>query len=472
MLSGQTRMRLSFTLIIVGIASLSTITPSLATPSDAEPPERPNIVVIMADDLGWMDLHCQGNKLLDTPHVDRLALQGMRFTNAYAAAPVCTPTRAAMMTGQSPARLAITNHAPGNPDHVSEQTQLKGAEWTTYLSLDHNTIAERLKQAGYATGFIGKWHLSHRPGKDQQGPFEPRLRPEFQGFDLNIGGCRMGGPPSYFEPYRIPNISARKEGDYLPTRLADESIDFIQKHQNEPFFLCLWNYSVHYPIQAPKHLIEKYKKRGGLENPSYAAMIEGMDTSIGQVLNQLDALGLNDNTLVIFTSDNGSLFGNKPLRKNKGYLYEGGIRIPWIVRWPGKVEAGTTCDTPIITTDVFPTILEATQVPLAEEEICDGQSILPLLTGTGEWKQKPLYFHYPNYAFHKQNRLGSAIREGDYKLIRWYDDDSVELYDLSKDIGEKHNLAKQRTDLSTTLRKRLEDWLQLTGARKPTKVLN
>lgn len=459
-------MRLHTTSITIGIASLLSVTTSVI----AEPPERPNIVVIMADDLGWMDLHCQGNPLLDTPHLDQLASQGMRFTNAYAAAPVCTPTRAAMMTGQSPARLGITNHAPGNPDHVSEQTQLKGAEWTTYLSLDHTTIAERLKQAGYATGFIGKWHLSHRPGKDAQGPLEPRLRPEFQGFDLNIGGCRMGGPPSYFEPYRIPNITPRQEGDYLPERLADESIDFIKQHQAKPFFLCLWNYSVHYPIQAPKHLIEKYKKRPELENPSYAAMIEGMDTSIGRILNQIDELGLNDNTLVIFTSDNGSLFGNKPLRKNKGYLYEGGIRVPWIVRWPGKVNAGTTCDTPVISTDVFPTILEATHITMKEDEICDGQSILPLLTGTGNWKRQSLYFHYPNYAFHKQNRLGSAIREGDHKLIRWYDDDSVELYDLGKDISEKHNLAEQQPQLATALRKRLEDWIQLTGAKKPTKV--
>lgn len=436
-----------------------------------QPSKRPNIVLIMADDLGWMDLHCQGNELLDTPALDHLATQGMRFTSGYAAAPVCTPTRAAMMTGLSPARLGITNHAPGNPDHVSETTHLKGADWTTYLDLDRITIAERLKQAGYATGFIGKWHLSHRPGKDSEGPLEPRLRPEFQGFDSNVGGCRMGGPPSYFEPYGIPNIASREEGEYLPTRLADESIDFLQQHQDEPFFLCLWNYSVHYPIQAPADLIEKYTKREGLENPSYAAMIEGMDTSIGRILSRMDELNLSNNTLVIFTSDNGSLFGNKPLRKNKGYLYEGGIRVPWIVRWPGKVKAGTTCDTPVISTDVFPTILEAIDLPMTGNEICDGQSIVPLLTDVGSWDREALYFHYPNYAFHKKNRLGSAIRQGDYKLIRWFDDDSLELYDLSKDIGETRNIAKQELEKANQMKEQLEDWLRQAGAKKPTKVL-
>lgn len=436
----------------------------------AEKPERPNIVVIMADDLGWMDLHCQGNKHLDTPSLDRLASQGMRFTNAYAAAPVCTPTRAAMMTGLSPARLGITNHAPGNPDHVSKETHLKGADWTTYLPLDHVTLAERLKDAGYETGFIGKWHLSHRPGKDEEGPLEPRLRPEFQGFDLNVGGCRMGGPPSYFEPYKIPNISPRKVGDYLPERLADESVDFIKKHKSEPFFLCWWNYSVHYPIQAPPHLVEKYKQRPEIKNPGYAAMIEGMDTSIGRVLQAIDDQGLAENTLVLFTSDNGSLFGNEPLRRNKGYLYEGGIRVPWIVRWPGNVASGSTCDTPVITTDTFPTILAAAEIPLAEDEICDGENILPLLRQSGELKRKTLYFHYPNYAFHKQNRLGSAIREGRYKLIRWYDDESVELYDLDNDLSEKHDRSEDQPEIADRLRHKLEDWLRATGAKAPTRV--
>ncbi len=442
---------------------------SLIGASLVEAADRPNVVVIMADDLGWMDLHCQGNESLDTPHLDRLATQGMRFTDGYAAAPVCTPTRAAMMTGQAPARLAITNHAPGNPDHVSEKTKLKGATWTTYLDLEHVTLAERLKREGYATGFIGKWHLSHRPGRDDQGPFEPRLRPEFQGFDLNIGGCRFGGPPSYFEPYRIPNITPRKKGDYLPERLADESIEFLKANREGPFFLCWWNYSVHYPIEAPEKLVAKYKDRG-VENPGYAAMIEGMDTAIGRVLNSIDEMGLGENTLLIFTSDNGSLFGNKPLRRNKGYLYEGGIRVPWIVRWPGHVEPGTTCDTPIVTTDTFPTVLDAVGIEMPRDLVCDGESLLPLLQQSGSLKRNSLYFHYPNYAFHKQNRLGSAIRQGKYKLICWYDDDSNELYDLSNDIRETKNLSGEMPEMTTKLREKLERWLSSVDARAPTKV--
>ncbi|MBT5926361.1 MAG: sulfatase-like hydrolase/transferase, partial [Verrucomicrobia bacterium] len=234
--------------------------------------DRPNIVLIMADDLGWMDLHCQGNELLDTPHLDQLASEGIRFTDGYAAAPVCTPTRAAIMTGVSPARLHITNHAPGNPNHIPKNSNLRGAEWTTHLGLEYKTLAEYLKEAGYATGFVGKWHLSHHKGKDAEGPLEPRLRPQFQGFDMNIGGCSYGGPPSYFEPYRIPNISPRKEGDYLPERLADECISFMDQKRDDPFFLCWWNYSVHYPIQAPEHLIEKYKQKEGAKRPDYLAM--------------------------------------------------------------------------------------------------------------------------------------------------------------------------------------------------------
>lgn len=295
----------------------------------AAPPTPPNIVVILADDLGWMDLHCQGNPLLDTPQLDRLAKQGMRFTDAYAAAPVCTPTRAAMMTGKSPARLAITNHAPGHrPGFVPKGQDLAEAETLTYLPLGEVTIAERLKNAGYATGFIGKWHLSHRKGADANGPWEPQLRPEHQGFNLNIGGCDRGGPPSFFEPYGIPNIPPRRKGDYLPERLADECISFLRTNQAKPFFLCWWDYSVHYPIQAPEQLIQKYRQRPGVKDPAYAAMIEGMDTAIGRVLQELDFLGLATNTLVLFTSDNGSLFGNEPLRANKGFLYEGGIRVP------------------------------------------------------------------------------------------------------------------------------------------------
>jgi len=451
---------------IVILAAISTLI--LAHPLDAKSNDRPNIVVIMADDLGWMDLRCQGNPHLDTPCIDSLAAAGMRFTDAYAAAPVCTPTRAAMMTGQSPARLRITNHAPGNGANFHPKgSDLIEAEWHTYLALDYVTIAELLQQAGYATGFAGKWHLSHRPGQDALGPYEPQLRPEHQGFDLNVGGCRLGGPPSYFEPYKIPNITPRRAGDYLPDRLADESIAFAKTNRRRPFFLCWWNYSVHYPIQAPAHLVEKYKQRDGVSRPGYAAMIEGMDTAIGRLLAALDDMQLTNNTFLIFTSDNGSLFENTPLRRNKGFLYEGGIRVPWIVRWPGRVAAHSLCSTPVVSMDTFPTILEVAGLKSEPSVTLDGESIVPLLNQTGTLRRTALYFHYPNYAFHKQNRLGSAIRKGDYKLIKVYDTGSVELYNLAQDLGETRNLASQAPERAHQLQRDLESWLRETGAALP-----
>ena len=418
--------------------------------------ERPNIVVIMADDFGWMDLHCYGNERLDTPNLDRLAEQGMRFTDGYAAASVCTPTRAAMMTGQSPARLAITNHAPGNGKNFRlPGSNLQSAEWSTFLPLEHETIAERLHEAGYATGFVGKWHLSYRKGRDENGPFEPRLRPEHQGFDLNIGGGSNGGPPSYFSPYRIPALESGPKGEYLPERLADECISFVKQHKDKPFFLNWWNYSVHYPFEAQEDLIEKYKKRigPGIKNPIYAAMIEGMDRAIGRFLKELDAAGLADNTLVIFTSDNGAWGTDiRPLRGQKGHLWEGGIRVPWIARWPGHVKAGSLSSTPIISTDTYPTILEVAGLEPKPGKVLDGVSIVPVLKQTGNLDRDALFFHYPNYAFHKQNRLGSAIREGHHKLILRYDDNSVELYDLESDIGEQTNLASAQPELARRLR--------------------
>ena len=433
--------------------------------------EKPNIVVIMADDLGWRDLRCYGNTQLDTPALDQLAAEGMRFTSGYAAAPVCTPTRAAMMTGQSPARLRITNHAPGNPDGFSlKGSDLQEAENIRHLPLAAVTIAERLSSAGYATAHIGKWHLSYTT-RDEQGLTEKDLRPDKQGFDLNVGGYSGGGPPSYFAPYRIPTLADGKEGEYLPDRLADEAIAFIRHHRNAPFFLNWWPYSVHYPMQARAELIAKYRQRGGLKDPVYAAMIEGMDTGIGRFLKALDESGLRDNTLVLFKSDNGGYNGdNRPLRGLKGMLYEGGIRVPWIVRWPGKVQPGTTNSTPVISMDCYPTILEAAGLPPTPNHPLDGKSLLPLLTQSPGFERDAIYFHYPNYAFHKQNRLGSAIREGQYKLIRNYDDDSLELYDLSSDIGEQRNLARQSPKLAKRLADKLDAGLRECDARLPVKV--
>lgn len=443
----------------------------LALPFVCAAGEKPNIVVIMADDLGWRDLHCFGNPLVDTPALDRFAAEGMRFTSGYAAAPVCTPTRAAMMTGQSPARLRITNHAPGNAvGFALKDSPLHEAENIRHLPLAAVTIAERLSAVGYATAHVGKWHLSHTTREDRR-VTEKELRPEKQGFDVNIGGDSSGGPPSYFAPYRLSALVEGKPGEYLPERLADEAIAFIRQHRSDPFFLNWWPYSVHYPMQAREEVIAKYRQRGGIKDPVYAAMIEDMDTAIGRFLKALDEAGLRDNTLVLFKSDNGGYNGdNRPLRGLKGMLYEGGIRVPWIVRWPGKVKPGTTSAKPVISMDCYPTLLEAAGLPPTPNHPLDGKSLIPLLTQSPGFDRDTLYFHYPNYAFHKLNRLGSAIREGDYKLIKNYDDNSLELYDLRSDIGEKRNLAGQSPELAKRLADKLDNWLRESGARLPVKA--
>lgn len=431
--------------------------------------QSPNILLIMADDLGWWDTRFQGNQDLETPHLDRLVREGMIFSDGYAASPVCTPTRASMLTGLSPARLGITNHAPGHPEGmVPSGRKYAGAKKLTYLPREAQTIAERLRdEKGYATGFVGKWHLSHQKGKEEDGrPFEIGLRPEYQGFDLNVGGYDRGGPPSYFAPFKIPTLKPKENDHYLPTRMADECIAFLRNHTERPFFLTLWNYSVHYPIEAPEDLIKKYESKK-IENPAYAAMIEGMDRSIGRVLQELDELKLRDETLVIFTSDNGSLFSNGPLRANKGHLYEGGIRVPWVVRWPGKVKPGSRSEIPIISTDVFPTLLEVAELKPGAQIPQDGQSLVPILTGEGRLEREALYFHYPNYAFHQRNRLGAAIRKGDHKLIYFFEEDQIELFDLRNDLSETRDLSKTRAELAGQLKKELLHWLDQTGANRP-----
>ena len=451
-------------LVMIAVLALTSRTVDAGT-------SRPNIVVIMADDLGWRDLHGYGNAEVDTPHLDRLAAEGMKFTQAYAASPVCTPTRAAMMTGLSPARLGITNHAPGNPDGFAlPGTDLQEPPTARHLPLSHTTIAERLLAAGYATAHIGKWHLSYVRPSGEGDLKEPDLRPEHQGFSVNIGGCGHGGPPSYFAPYRIPALKDGPPGEYLPERLADEAIQFVRTRRNEPFFLNWWPYSVHYPMQASDALIAKYRQRKSIKDPVYAAMIEAMDTAIGRFLKALDEAGLRDNTLILFTSDNGGYNGdNTPLRGLKGMLHEGGIRVPWIVRWPGRVRAGSICHTPIISTDCCPTLLDAAGLQPTPDQPLDGRSLKPLLEETAELGRDTLFFHYPNYAFHKLNRLGSAIRKGHFKLIRHFDTDDLELYDLSTDIGETRNLAGSSPELARELNAALTAWLRDTGARLPVK---
>ena len=432
---------------------------------------KPNIVVLMADDLGWRDLHCYGNEQIDTPFLDQLAAEGMRFTDAYAAAPVCSPTRAAMMTGLAPARLRLTNHAPGNPDGFSlPGSDLQEPETVRNLALSYTTIAERLSAAGYATGHVGKWHLSYVNPRGNEKLDQRELYPEKQGFDVNIGGNSSGGPPSYFSPYRNPTLKDGEAGEYLPQRLADEAMNFVRSNRGRPFFLNWWPFSVHYPMQAPDELIAKYRQRQGVKDPVYAAMIEGMDAAIGRFLKQLDEAGLRDNTLILFKSDNGGYSGdNRPLRGFKGTLYEGGIRVPWIVRWPGRVPAGSICSTPVISTDCYPTLLEAAGLQPAPGITLDGRSLIPLFEQKSGFDRDAIFFHYPNYAFHKKNRLGSAMRAGDFKLITHYDNGELELYRLSSDIGEEENLSQQHPEIVRRLKDKLDAWLRVTDARLPVR---
>jgi len=428
---------------------------------------RPNILFVLIDDMGWMDLGCQGNDNLHTPNIDALAKDGIRFTDAYAPAPVCSPTRASIMTGQSPARLQITNHLPHQDRFTPKSSRLLPAKMINHLPLKYITLAEKLKEdAGYATAFIGKWHLY--TGKNE------KYNPLNQGFDVNIGGCSYGGPPTFFDPYRIDFLPNRKKGEYLPDRLADETIAFITEQQSKkkPFFVALWNYTVHWPMEAPADLLEKYKNLPvrGYRDYRYAAMIEAMDNAVGKVLNSLDDLKIADETLVIFSSDNGPFGGvgdASPLRADKGHLYEGGIRVPLIIRWPGKVKPETLDETPVILTDLYPTILEASGLSSDVNYPIDGENLLPLLNDGKKLKDRAIFWHYPNFAFHRDNRLGSAIREGDYKLLYFYDNNSIELYNLKEDIGENNDLSGELPKLALRLKNKLKSLLLESQAAMP-----
>ena len=433
----------------------------------------PNILYIMIDDLGWMDIACQGATEYHTPNIDRLAGQGMRFTDAYAAAPVCSPTRAAAMTGLAPARLRITNHIPDRWSFYKDRT-LGPGDSVNYLRPGYTTIAERLKMAGYATAFIGKWHMSGTSFSDENRIYLP----ENQGFDINIGGNHKGGPGgegSFFDPYTLPNLKGRKPGQYMPDRLAEEAVDFMKKQKaaGKPFFVCLWNYTVHWPVEAPDHLYKKYATGKPNLHQKYQAVVEGMDIAVGKVLAEMDAMGLTNDTLVVFTSDNGPFVGDnneitsaKPLKGAKGYLSEGGIRVPLIIRWPGKVKQGALCSEPAVTMDFVPTFLDAAGINYSKSDF-DGETLLPLLTQSGKPDRDAIYFHFPHYAFHRDNRMGSVIRSGDYKLIKLHKTGEIELYNLAADLGETNNLAKTLPRVASRLSAQLDNWLLETNAAMP-----
>jgi len=436
----------------------------LATPALAA---KPNVVLIVIDDLGQTDLGCYGSKYHKTPNLDAFAKSGVMLKDAYAACPVCSPTRVALLTGKHPARLNLTDWLPGRPDRPDQR--MNRPKIRQELPLEEVTLAEELKKAGYATAHIGKWHLG---GKG--------FGPTDQGFDINIAGDDTGTPLSYFAPFKkgerfMPGLEDAKDGEYLTDRLTTEAEKFITANKGKPFFLYLAHYAVHTPLTAKKEMIEKYKQGplGRQSNPTYAAMVESMDESVGRVLKTLDELKLADNTVVIFTSDNGGLATmegavngipatiNSPYREGKGFLYEGGLRVPFIIRGPGV----TTGSIPVISTDIMPTVLGLCAVKT--ELKFDGRNLAPLFGG-GELDYKPtFYWHYPHYA-NQGSRPGGAIRDGNWKLVEYYDRERRELFDLSKDVSESRNLAADKPDVVKELAKKLDDWRNTVGAKMMT----
>ncbi len=446
-----------------------------APPARAARPGPPNIVFVMIDDLGLYDLHCYGFEAVDTPNIDSLAADGMRFTHAYAGAPVCSPARAGAVTGQAPARLRLTNHL-SRKHFAPEDAAVLDAP--TLLNLPQSTVtyAERLQEAGYACGFFGKWHLSVNEPWPSLRAEDPSTLPDQQGFANNVAGNGSGGPRTWFSPYNNPYLPDGPDGEYLPYRLADEATAFMRAHRDQPFLINFWNFTVHSPLGTTPELLEKYqaKRKAGakMSSPVYAGMIEATDHVVGRLLSTLDELGLAENTMVVVTSDNGGIFklthaGPTPLRLGKGYLYDGGLRVPLLVRWPGKAEPGTTHGARVSHLDMFPTFLEAAGLTPRPERPLDGESLVPLLTEQAQLQRDAIYFHYPNYAWHGKNRLGSVIIQGDHKLLLWYDDNTTELYDLAADPGETNDLAAQHPLLAQSLEENLRDWLKKTSAAMP-----
>jgi len=459
----------------------------LLQPSSAQAVEKPlNVIVVLVDDLGWMDLASQGSDFYRTPNIDRLADGGMRFTDGYAACAVCSPTRAALMTGRYPGRLGIT-------DWIRSEFQLQGRQWPNTRSApgyhdggkalltpsnqallphDEITLAELAKPLGYTSAYIGKWHLGgigHLPTD--------------QGFDFNFGGWDYGQPPSYFDPYTlgdwlpqgIPTLAPRKAGEYLTDREADEAVRFIRANRQNPFLLYLAHYAVHTPIQAKKNLVAEYEKERdgkGQDDPVYAAMVHSVDDAMGRLLETLNDLGLSERTLIVFTGDNGGLdregrpTENAPLRSGKGYAYEGGLRTPWIVRWPGVTEPGAVSSVPISSIDLLPTVAAALGTRPPVDRAIDGVDLRPALEG-GSLPERPLYWHFPHYRHGPGHDPYSVIRDGDWKLIKFYDPAKVELYNLAEDLGEENELSRRRPERVKELEAKLRNHLNEVGAKQP-----
>lgn len=486
---------------------------------------KPNIVFFLVDDLGWRDVGCYGSNFYETRNIDRLAEEGVRFTQAYAACHVCSPTRASIMTGKYPARLHLTDWLPGRKNFPFQA--FKNAEINQHLPFGEITLAEVLKANGYRTAIFGKWHLGENPS----GPLE-------HGFDLQVPKWNKGWPKSgYHAPFQMEGLKDSK-GDYLTDRLTDEALNFIERNKDQPFFLYLSHFAVHDPIQGRPDLVRKYRSKLAkikhpkgpdfvlegnpdqvsplsrekltdlIEQPQYrgyqvlpqrtvkikqkqdnvqfAAMVEAMDESLGRVVDKLKATGLIDNTIVIFFSDNGGMsaanFGNPkrqvdasrldeafstsnlPLRGGKGWLYEGGIRVPMIVKWLGHGNKGTVCEKPVISTDFYPTILEMAGLPAMPDQHMDGVSFTAALKGE-PFDRKAIYWHFPHYSNHGMQSPGGAIRLGDYKLLEYFENNKVQLFNLKADPGEQNDLARSQSEKASELLKMLHVWRQEVAAQ-------
>ena len=444
--------------------------------------DHPNFVFFLVDDMGWADIGTNGSKFHETPHIDKLAATGMKFTNGYAACPVCSPTRASIMTGRHPVRVDITDWIPGQSNN--NRNKLLHPEDRNNLAHKEVTLAEELKSHGYQTFFAGKWHLG------SEGHW-----PEDQGFDVNIGGHHRGSPPGgYYAPWKNPALKAKKQGEYLTERLTEESLKFMKNRDKaKPFLLYLSYYNIHTPIQPYKKRIEYYQEKAAntfkdktpnktehegntrlrQDNAALASMVAAVDDSVGALLNKLDDLKISNDTVVIFFSDNGGLSTlrgpgpgcNLPLRAGKGWLYEGGVREPTIVRAPGVTKPGSVSDVPIVSMDFFPTMLELAKLPLRPKLHADGRSIVPELKGDAG-KARPLFWHYPHY--HGSTwKPGASIRDGDWKLINFYHYEKVELYNLKDDPSEKKDLAKTNPTKTKEMEEKLLAWQKIMKAKMP-----
>ncbi len=465
--------------------------------------KQPNILFILIDDMGWRDLSCTGSEFYETPHIDRLREQGMMFSNGYAACPVCSPTRASIMTGKYPAGTGVTDYIdhnrPGGSPAGHACGRLLDAPYLDHLPLEEYSLPRALKDGGYQTWHVGKWHLGKEP-----------WYPEHHGFDINIGGCYKGSPGEggYFSPWTtIPALNdvPVPRGTYLTDYLTDGTLRLIKERDREkPFFLNLWYYSVHTPIQARPEKIRKYEekaRRMGLDgqtvfkdgdffpcehkkdqcirrrlvqsDPVYAAMIESLDENIGRMLDELKDQKILEETLIIFTSDNGGLSTaegsptcNLPLAKGKGWIYEGGVREPLFICWPGTVKKASTCDIPVTSPDFYPTILEAAGLPLLPEQHRDGMSLMPLLRGKTALKREALFWHYPHYG-NQGGTPGSSVLMHPWKLIEFFEDNRLELYNIEEDPGEQHDRSAEQLERIRAMRDRLHRWQKEIGARYP-----